>query len=309
MIPIPPFAGITLTRFYGYDLSPDAAVRTPRETLYVFEPLNFQRLKTKITEKNCSVYVTFIRSSSYHEKTIVMGRILFVFIIGLSSLATRAQKTVNDANAEKRTVSSFHGIEVSNGIELTLTQAGTEDVAVSASTPEWKEKIITKVENGILKIYYEHRDAIFKKDNERRGLKAYVSFISLDRLDANTGSRVEIVGTLSSTSLKMKVNTGAIVIGKVEVSDLDVDQNTGSIMTISGRATKLEVEGGTGSMFHGNDLESETCNARTNTGAGIYITVQKELEAKANTGGYVKYKGNGSVREARVNSGGLVKRI
>jgi hypothetical protein len=238
-----------------------------------------------------------------------MRRILFVFIIGLYSIATQAQKTINDANAERRTVTGFHGIEVSNGIELTLTQASTEDVAVSASTPEWKEKIVTKVENGILKIYYDHKDAIFKRDNERKRLKAYVSFKSLDRLDANTGSQVEIIGTVSSTSLKMKINTGAIVKGKVEVSDMDVDQNTGSIVTITGHATKLEVEGGTGSMFHGNDLETETCNARTNTGAGIYITVQKELEAKANTGGYVKYKGNGSVREARVNSGGLITRI
>ena len=43
-----------------------------------------------------------------------------------------SQKTINDNNVEKRTVDSFHAIEVANGIELTLTKGTTEEVAVSA---------------------------------------------------------------------------------------------------------------------------------------------------------------------------------
>ena len=54
---------------------------------------------------------------------------LFVGLITTSF----AQRTINDANAEKRTVGSFHGIEVATGIELTLTKGDNEEVAVSAS--------------------------------------------------------------------------------------------------------------------------------------------------------------------------------
>ena len=64
-----------------------------------------------------------------------------------------AQKTINDPNVEKRTVSSFHGIDVGTGIELMLTEGSTEALAVSAAKTEFRDKIATQVENGVLKIY------------------------------------------------------------------------------------------------------------------------------------------------------------
>jgi hypothetical protein len=41
----------------------------------------------------------------------------------------------------------------------------------------------------------------------------------------------------------------------------------------------------------------------------VYITVQKELTVKANTGGYVKYKGDVAVKEIKANTGGSVSKI
>jgi hypothetical protein len=37
--------------------------------------------------------------------------------------------------------------------------------------------------------------------------------------------------------------------------------------------------------------------------------VEKELNVKANTGGYVKYKGNAGIREVKTNTGGTVSKI
>jgi len=69
------------------------------------------------------------------------------------------------------------------------------------------------------------------------------------------------------------------------------------------------VEGDTGSMFKGSNLRTDNCNAKTSTGAGIYIQVDKELYAKANTGGFLKYKGNAGVKEIVTHTGGSVKKI
>jgi len=67
-----------------------------------------------------------------------------------------AQQTINDQNATVRDVKGFHGVRVSTGIKLILTQGTTETVAVSADKPEERERIRTVVENGILKIYYDY---------------------------------------------------------------------------------------------------------------------------------------------------------
>ena len=220
-----------------------------------------------------------------------------------------AQKTINDANAEKRNVNSFHGVDVATGIHLILSESTVEEVAVSAATSEFRDKIITRVENGILKIYYENKLGAINTKKEKKELRAYVSYKSLDLLEATTGATVEIDGTLKAASLKMKANTGGEIKGTIHIDDLEVDQSTGAFVTLTGDAGKLEVHGDTGSMFKGIDLTTSNCTASVSTGAGVYITVQKELNAKANTGGYVKYKGEAGVREIKTNTGGSVSRI
>ena len=230
-------------------------------------------------------------------------------LIVIGSCATLlAQKTVNDPNTEKRNITGFHAVDVSTGIKLVLTEGVVEEVAVSAATVEFRDNIITKVENGVLRIYYKNE---FMKNfkREKRELKAYVSYKSLDQLDAYTGAEVEIDGILKSASLKMKANTGGVIKGAINIDVLEVDQDTGSIITLTGEADKLDVEGDTGSMFKGIDLNTRNCSATASTGAGVYITVQKELNVKANTGGYIKYRGDAGIREVKTNTGGSVTKI
>ena len=139
----------------------------------------------------------------------LIGILLFIGTgLGLSA------QTVNDLNAEKRNVGSFHGIDVGTGIELLLTQGNTEEVAVSAATPEFRDRIITRVENGILKIQYETKTGAINKTKENKELKAYVSCKTLDRLHASTGAEVKISGVLQSASLDMEANTGATILGQ-----------------------------------------------------------------------------------------------
>jgi len=232
----------------------------------------------------------------------------FLLLAGLVTTSF-AQKTINDANAEKRNVSGFHGIDVATGIELTLTKGATEEVAVSASEIEFRDKIVTEVVNGILKIHYETKTGAINRKKEDKHLKAYVSYRSLDKLIVTTGAEVNIDGVLEATTLELKANTGGLVKGEVNVSTLDVNQDTGSKITLSGKVDRLEAEGSTGSKFMGENLNTNTCSADMGTGAGIYISVDKELNVKANTGGYVKYKGNAGIREIKTNTGGTVSKI
>lgn len=235
---------------------------------------------------------------------------LSLSLVLMTSVLVQAQKTVNDPNAEKRTIGSFHGIDVATGIELTLTQGDTEEVAVSASTTEFRDRIVTKVENGILKIQYETKTGAINKKNETKSLKAYVSCKTLNRLYVTTGAQVEIVGTLKSTSIEMKANTGGEINGKVEVEGtLEMDQNTGSRVTLTGKADRLEAEGSTGSRFNGENLMTNTSEVKVNTGARITVFAEKELQVKANTGGIVRYKGNAGIKEIKTGTGGTVSKI
>lgn len=232
----------------------------------------------------------------------------FLLLAGIS-LSVAAQQTISDPNAVKREIPSFHGIEVATGIELFLTEGTSEEVAVSAANLEYRDRIVTEVVNGILKIHYDSKLGSINKKKENKNLKAYVSYRQLNELYANTGALVKIQGVLKSAVLDMKVNTGAQVNGQVDIKSLLVKQNTGSQVNLTGQAEKLNVEGDTGSKFRGEELLTVSCDATVSTGANVSISAEKELAVKANTGGIVKYKGNASIREIKTSTGGSVRRI
>ncbi len=231
-----------------------------------------------------------------------------LFLTGLVTISF-SQKTVNDNNVQKRNISNFHGIDVATGIELTLTKGTTEEVAVSASEIEFRDKIVTEVVNGILRIHYDTKTGAINRKNESKRLRAYVAYTTLDELSVTTGAELKTEGVLEADKLKLRANTGGLVKAEVKIGDLNVDQSTGSKITLSGKVDKLEAEGDTGSKFMGEELTTDTLDAEMSTGAGIYIYVEKELNVKANTGGYIKYKGNAGIREIKTNTGGSVSKI
>jgi hypothetical protein len=239
-----------------------------------------------------------------------MKKLLISFLLAtLFSTVLYAQNPINDSNIEKRAVSGFHGIEVSTGIELTLTEGNTEELAVSAATSQFRDKIITKVENGILKIYYESKTKSINKKGESKNLKAYVSYKKLDLLLGSTGAEVKIHGILKSASLNMEASTGGLINGEVDITSLKISQNTGSKITLTGIVDKLDINGRTGSKFNGEDMNTATCNVSVSTGAIVSVKANNELQVTAHTGGRVKYKGNPSLKAIKKNTGGIVNKI
>jgi len=219
-----------------------------------------------------------------------------------------AQKEINDPNAETRQVKGFHAVKVSTGIQLVLNQSSTEAVAVSATTTEHRERIKTVVENGVLKIYYDNDSWKFWKNGENKKLKAYVSAINLDGLDASAGSTVKIEGTVRSDKLNVDASSGAVLNGNVNVSTLIIDQSSGAVINFSGSVKDLTVDGSSGSVLHGYELTAENCNVDASSGGGVQVTVNKELSVDASSGGYVNYKGQGVIKNIKTSSGGNVSR-
>jgi hypothetical protein len=235
---------------------------------------------------------------------------LFISLLTLISVSTFAQdKTVvNDANAEKRTLSSgFSAISVSDGVDLYLTQGNEESIAVSASDPKYMERFKTEVENGTLKIYYDSK-GISWIGGKKGKLKAYVSFKTLEKIHASSGSDVIVKGSLNVDRLECTFTSGSHFGGQVNIVQLTVSQNSGSAFDITGKTDKLQVDVSSGAIFKGYELAVDFCDAKATSGGSVRINVNKELNAKANSGGGIRYKGNAVIKDLNVNSGGLVKK-
>jgi hypothetical protein len=239
-----------------------------------------------------------------------MKKIFLILVITISlSGILFAQKTINDPNVEKRVLSGFHGIDVATGIKLYLSAGSAETVAVSADKEEFRDKIITEVVNGILKIHYETKPGAINHPHETKNMRAYVSYMNLDHLNASSGANVESEGVLKSGKLDMVINTGARMNAALDITDLAIKQSTGSQIILTGHANNLYAEGSTGSKLMGEELDVNTCTVIVRTGARISIDSEKEINARASSGGQVRYKGAAVIRDSHTSMGGRVTKI
>ena len=208
-------------------------------------------------------------------------------------------------NAQARSVGSFHAIKVEDGVDLYLTQGNQEAVAVSASNEEYRDNIVTKVENGVLRIYYGERSG-FSITWKNRKLKAYISAKALDEIKASGGSDVIIQGTLTATKLNFDLSGGSDFIGDVKSTELEIEQSGGSDVSISGTATNLKVSGSGGSDFNGYKLVADYVVIHVSGGSDAQLMVNKELYAEASGGSDIDYKGNPDIRHKSSSGGSSV---
>lgn len=238
---------------------------------------------------------------------------LFLFLLMACTAAiapgmlSAQDKVINDPNAEVRTVPSFHAIKVSTGIRLVIKQGNAEAVAVSAADKEMRSRIKTEVVDGVLKIYVETKwwgNGAFKY----KEVKAYVSFKNIDAFIGSSGSVTTVDGRFTVSGLQMTLSSGARFTGEVKGNDLVVGQGSGAKTYLSGQVHSLSVHASSGGAFYGYGLSADKCDAEASSGGKMELNVDRELVAKANSGGKIEYKGGAVISRISTGSGGTVRK-
>lgn len=197
------------------------------------------------------------------------------------------QDVIYAAHAETRTATEFKGIDVSAGIQVVLTH-GEEAVVVTADDQESIDKIITTVENGILKIGIDTDWRIWKMA-ETWGAKVYVSYQTLEVLKANSGASIR--GSIGETD------------------NMEIVLSSGSVVEVDGSANYLKAEASSGALLKSYDLRVKDLKAGASSGGGVQVTASNEVNADASSGGFIRYKGDATIKNINVSSGGSVKKI
>lgn len=236
------------------------------------------------------------------KNTLLLAALIFVCLV---SRAQNDTKVIDDAHAQKRSAQGFHGIDISGGIDLYLSQGREEAVAVSAEEVEVRDRIKVEVVDGILDIHLEDHGMHWGHWHNRH-MKAYVSCKVIDQLHASGGSDVYVQDPLHSDRLRMDMSGGSNFHGKVNIGELTIQQSGGSDSYISGSAATLDVHTSGGSDFHGYELAADKCHVEASGGSDDYINVNKELTASASGGSDIHYKGNGVVRSSQASGSGSI---
>jgi len=237
-----------------------------------------------------------------------MKKIQVMLMVMLVSTVLFAQ-TINDANAEPRNLSGFHAIKISNSFTVYISQGNEDAVAISASKAEYRDRIITKVENGVLIIRFDDDKNFWKGwKGDKQKLKAYVSIKKIDRLDVSGACDVFFEDGLSAEDLNVRLSGASDLKGKIDAKKLSFDISGASDATISGNAAELSIEASGASDFKGFDMTTNYCTAEASGASSVNITVNKELNAKASGASSVRFKGEGLIRDIKTSGSSNITR-
>jgi hypothetical protein len=295
----PSFAGITLVRFYGYNLSLLLRRTNTPGTLEL-------KIKGEISKRcNFSTAVFVLQQIQLFMKKIVAS-ILFATVAS----AGLAQKTFNEPNAQKRAVSGYHGVAVSGSIDLYLTQGTEETVAISANDPKWVNKVITEVRDGVLHIYMENKSKVnVDLSFNTKKIRAYVSVKNIDYLSSAGSGKVHIEGTIKADKLKINISGSGDMKGDLAVNDLSVGLSGSANADYSGKAEKSDFHISGSGNIGTYELSSALCEVSISGSGNVRTTVTKELSAHISGSGNVSIKGDGMVRDYTTSGSGKFRRV
>lgn len=258
-----------------------------------------------------------------------MKKVLLCLII-LSCLQIQAQQKtalVYDNNAQVRKVPNFNAIKVSSAIDVYLTQSNSNKVAVSATSDEIRDQIITEVEDGVLIIRLGNNGTWFNwKKWGNYKTKAYVSITDIYAISASGACDINIIDKIESPKLRIKlsgasdlkgdINAGELFMdlygassskNKVEAKSIYINAEGASNNELSGSVDDLSVVASGASDVKLSNLISKGAILKASGASNIYVTVTELLKANASGASHINYKGNPMIKESNHTGASNIK--
>jgi len=221
--------------------------------------------------------------------------IAFVLFIGVSAIAY-------GQDTEVRSIGDFSGIKSSEGIDVYLKKGTKEAVKVEVSGTSLSN-VLTEVSGGYLKIHM--------RENRYRGsinVKVYVTYVSIDKISASSASSVYTQDPIKSSRLSISASSAATVDIAIEVGSVDVSTSSAAEVELEGKAQKAVYEASSAGEVDADDLHAENAKASASSAGSIRLSVSKEFDGRASSGGSIRYRGNPSRSNTDASSGGSVRK-
>jgi len=255
---------------------------------------------------------------------------IVLFVCLLMAFVAQAQTkmgVIYDENVQVRKLPNFTSIRVSNAIELFISQSDKTEVAVSASSDEYRNRIITEVVGGTLIIRMaNNNNRWWKWGNEDYRIKAYVSVNELYALTGSGATNIKIVNGLSAEKLKINLSGASDMKGDIKAGTLLADLSGASSFKGKIQANALSVAGSGACDFEasgsGDDLIVDVSGASSvkmydyfvkgasvdaSGASSVKVNVSDILKPHATGASSVDYKGNPTIKEMQSSGASSVR--
>ena len=214
---------------------------------------------------------------------------------GYSAQRVTPSKTIIKKNYN---TGNFTGIDVAQGIIVHYTQKSGKPSA----TVKGPDNIVSLLDIGVvdstIEIRYKDNVSIsYSSGDESRYVHVYLTSPSLKELDASSGARISVTGSIDvKCHFSIDVSSGAEVnLATLKTREADCNASSGASIVISSlKAEEVDLRSSSGANIKVSTLNSGALTARASSGADIKLA--------SGSSGYADYKASSS---ATISAGGL----
>ncbi len=193
-------------------------------------------------------------------------------------------------------------VKVSNGLLVELVNSQEQIITIEADE-NLHEYIETELVNGTLHV------KTTKNIRKAKSKKVTIAYVELESIHASSGSNVRGFPGMVSEELDLKASSGAQINVNVLTKELSAQSSSGANISIKGQARNFNSKASSGSSIDARELQAIYCTSKASSGANITLNIQRSLEAKASSGGDIKYYGEPEVVTQNASSSGRVRKM
>ena len=204
--------------------------------------------------------------------------------------------------SQTRTIGSFSGVKVTEGIHVNLKKGDKESVRVEVTgTPI--DNVITEISGSYLRVHM--------RDGNYRGkvdAKVYVTYVKVDKLSASSAGSIFSEGTIEADDMEVSVSSAGSIEITVNAESVETSASSAGEIELQGKTRSLDIDASSAGQIDAYDLEARKVSAQASSAGSLKVNVTEDLDAHASSGGSIRFHGNPSKSNTKSSSGGSVKK-
>lgn len=223
-----------------------------------------------------------------------------------TAVAAAALLLAAPAYAETRTIElpAFTAIDVSSGINATISVGGTQSIEAEAKDAKLLDELQVRVEDGVLKAYIDWNLFDLFSFGPAREINVRIVAPTVTSVEASAGADVDAAG-VSGDSLEFNVSSGAdLSLTGVAGKSVSLNASSGADLRVEGSCETGEIDASSGSDIRADELLCAIIDVNASSGSDIEVFAGKAVKANASSGSEIDVHGNPASVENEESSGG-----
>jgi hypothetical protein len=208
--------------------------------------------------------------------------------------------TVFAQSTDTRNLRSFNEVSISEAIKVELFKGRTEKAEIEVTGTD-AENVLTEVSGDRLKIHMA--------SGNWKNVTAFVrlTYRNLEEINVSSAASVSSESAISSDRMEMDVSSAAKADLIFKVGQMEVDVSSAANLKAEGEVDEIEIDVSSAGSMSAYDLKCKAADLAASSAGSIKITVTERIDARASSGGSIRYKGKPEQERVSSSSGGSIK--